>query len=392
RELHIVSVCTLQGASEDTPPKKEKLEKGNENYQKVKEILERLNKMCSTGVWKKQQRLLKNMGAHKVMLDLLQVSYDQSDLKMLEIIKYTHLFLQKFCTGNRENQVLLHKNLNLFLNPGLLEAETVQHIFSNNYQLCSEISESVLQHFIHCLATHGRHVQYLNFLHTIIKAEGKYVKKCQDMIMTELTNSGEDVVVFYNDKASFNVMLDLMAESREGVGESSPLRYHISLVELLAACAEGKNVYTEIKCTSLLPLEDVVRVVTHEDCITEVKVAYVNFVNHCYVDTEVEMKEIYTSNHIWKLFEDFTVDMARVCNQREKRLTDPILEKYIINVVFDTIHSFFSSPFSENSTSLQVRPSMLSAAKHHSVVLNIYNAVFCKGRQKLGLKVYLRWG
>lgn len=33
--------------------------------------------MCSTGVWKKQQRLLKNMGAHKVMLDLLQVSYDQ---------------------------------------------------------------------------------------------------------------------------------------------------------------------------------------------------------------------------------------------------------------------------------------------------------------------------
>lgn len=133
----------------------------------------------------------------------------------------------------------------------LLEAETVQHIFSNNYQLCNEISESVLQHFIHCLATHGRHVQYLNFLHTIIKAEGKYVKKCQDMIMTEvrmgtrrllsksislpvhwlmlvislqLTNAGEDVVVFYNDKASFNVMLELMAESREGVGESSPLR------------------------------------------------------------------------------------------------------------------------------------------------------------------------
>lgn len=43
------------------------------------------------------------------------------------------------------------------------------------------------------------------------------------------------------------------------------------------------------------------------------KMAYVNFVNHCYVDTEVEMKEIYTSNHIWTLFENFTLDMARVC-------------------------------------------------------------------------------
>lgn len=43
----------------------------------------------------------------------------QNDLKMQEIIRYTHLFLQKFCTGNQENQALLHKNLNLFLNPGV---------------------------------------------------------------------------------------------------------------------------------------------------------------------------------------------------------------------------------------------------------------------------------
>lgn len=86
----------------------------------------------------------------------------------------------------------------------------------------------------------------------------------------QLSNSGDDVVVFYNDTKSFDKMLEFMIEAREGVQEESPLRYHISLVELLAACAEGKNVYTEIKCTSLLPLEDIIRVVTHEDCITEV--------------------------------------------------------------------------------------------------------------------------
>lgn len=43
----------------------------------------------------------------------------QHDVKMQEIIRYTHLFLQKFCMGNQENQTLLHKNLNLFLNPGV---------------------------------------------------------------------------------------------------------------------------------------------------------------------------------------------------------------------------------------------------------------------------------
>lgn len=80
------------------------------------------------------------------------------------------------------------------------------------------------------------------------------------------------MVVFYNDKASLAHLLNMMKAARDGVEDHSPLMYHISLVDLLAACAEGKNVYTEIKCTSLLPLEDVVSVVTHEDCITEVAV------------------------------------------------------------------------------------------------------------------------
>jgi len=31
------------------------------------------------------------------------------------------------------------------------------------------------------------------------------------------------------------------------------------------------------------------------------------------VDTEVEMKEIYSSVHIWTLFKDFMVDMGKVC-------------------------------------------------------------------------------
>lgn len=38
-----------------------------------------------------------------------------------------------------------------------------------------------------------------------------------------------------------------------------------------------------------------------------------NFLNHCYIDTEEEMKEIYTSDHIWKLFEEsFLPDMSKI--------------------------------------------------------------------------------
>lgn len=84
-------------------------------------------------------------------------------------------------------------------------------------------------------------------------------------------NVGEEVLVFYSDPQSFNCLVDMMQSERERQDESGPLLYHINLVELLACCTEGKNVYTEIKCHSLLPLDDIVRVVTHPDCTPEVR-------------------------------------------------------------------------------------------------------------------------
>uniref|UniRef100_A0A8C4PNU8 Inositol 1,4,5-trisphosphate receptor n=1 Tax=Equus asinus asinus TaxID=83772 RepID=A0A8C4PNU8_EQUAS len=337
--------------------------KTSEHPPLVLDILIRLSKLCvqeSASVRKsrkQQQRLLRNMGAHAVVLELLQIPYEKvSDTKMQEIMRLAHEFLQNFCAGNQQNQALLHKHINLFLNPGILEAVTMQHIFMNNFQLCSEINERVVQHFVHCIETHGRNVQYIKFLQTIVKAEGKFIKKCQDMVMAELVNSGEDVLVFYNDRASFQTLIQMMRSERDRMDENSPLMYHIHLVELLAVCTEGKNVYTEIKCNSLLPLDDIVRVVTHEDCIPEVKIAYINFLNHCYVDTEVEMKEIYTSNHMWKLFENFLVDICRACNNTsDRKHADSILEKYVTEIVMSIVTTFFSSPFSDQSTTLQTR-------------------------------------
>uniref|UniRef100_A0AAQ5ZMC5 Inositol 1,4,5-trisphosphate receptor n=1 Tax=Amphiprion ocellaris TaxID=80972 RepID=A0AAQ5ZMC5_AMPOC len=357
------------------------------NYNIVKEILLRLSKLCypSKKSRVQQQRLLKNMGAHTVVLDLLQIPYETSDEKMNEIMTLAHTFLQNFCRGNSQNQVLLHKHLNLFLTPGLLEAETMRHIFMNNYQLCNEISDRVVHHFVHCIETHGRHVQYLRFLQTIVKADGKYVKKCQDKVMTELVNGGEDVLVFYNDRSSFSVLLQMMGSERERTDEDGALAYHNTLVELLAACTEGKNVYTELKCNSLLPLDDIVKVVTDMNCIPEVKTAYVNFVNHCYVDTEVEMKEIYTSPHIWRLFDNFLVDMSSVCNSTtDRNHADLALEKYVTETVMAIVKGFFSSPFSVNHSNLQTNQSVF--IKLLQSAFRIYNCTWIISAQKANIE------
>ncbi|XP_061430042.1 inositol 1,4,5-trisphosphate receptor type 1-like [Lethenteron reissneri] len=369
---------------------------GTDNYEAIKTILVRLSLLCLQEKGsvrrnrKQQQRLLRNMGAHSVVLDLLKIPYEKNeDGKMQELMKLAHRFLQNFCAGNQQNQSLLYKDMSLFLTPGLLEAETMRHIFMDNIQLCNEVTERVVQHFIHCIETHGRHVQYLRFLQTIVRAEGKHIKKSQDMVMAELVNAGDEVLVFYNDRASFGTLVQAMRLAGDHVEDHDGLIYHIALVELLAACTEGKNVYTEIKCNSLLPLEDIVHVVTHEACVTEVKIAYVNFLNHCYVDTEVEMKEIYSSNHMWTVFENFLGDMDKVCNMvPDRRHANTALEKYVIDVIMNIVTAFFSSPFSVQATRIQTRQPMFVQLLQKS--FRVFSCPWLTSQQKPAVETCIR--
>lgn len=78
--------------------------------------------IATTSVIKKpkkhEQRLLRNVGVHTVVLDLLQVPYDRKgDRRMDGLMELAHEFLQSFCLGNPQNQHLLHAHLDLFLNP-----------------------------------------------------------------------------------------------------------------------------------------------------------------------------------------------------------------------------------------------------------------------------------
>ena len=178
----------------------------------------------------------------------------------------------------------------------------------------------------------------------------------------QLVTVGEDILVFYNDKASFNYFVDLMRAERHRLDadSSGALKYHIELVRLLALLTMGKNVFTEIKCHSLLTLDDIVAMVSHRDCIPEVKEVYISFLNHCYIDTEVEVKEIYTSGHMWSLFErSFLVDMARCASAtHDRKHADTALEHYVTGAAVGVVTTFFRSPFSDQSTAVQTRQSV----------------------------------
>jgi len=62
-------------------------------------------------------------------------------------------------------------------------------LFHDNAALCGEVTEHVVQHFVRCIETHGRHMQYLRFLQTVVKSENTYIRKCQDMVMSEVRHN-----------------------------------------------------------------------------------------------------------------------------------------------------------------------------------------------------------
>lgn len=96
-------------------------------------------------------------------------------------------------------------------------------------------------------------------------------------------------------------------------------------------------------------------VVQHPDCIPEVKEAYIDFLAHCFIDTEMEMKEIYTSNHIWTLLENFLIDIGTVSSApHDRNHADFALENYVTNSIINLITIFFNSPYSDQSSVVQV--------------------------------------
>ena len=108
------------------------------NYKTIEQILLRMNRLCVHNATGKErpheQLLLRNMGVHTVVLDLLQIPYDhKEDVLMNEIMKLAHEFLQNFCLKNTANQSLLHKHIDLFLTPGvsLLLPKVHKSIFKN---------------------------------------------------------------------------------------------------------------------------------------------------------------------------------------------------------------------------------------------------------------------
>lgn len=116
--------------------------------------------------------------------------------------------------------------------------ETCCYIFLDNVQLCKTITEKHVQHFIHLIELHGRKVQYIKFLQTIIKAENQYIKNCQDIVMSEVSTDpsaphNNSCVVLFTSVGYLGRSTDFLREGKSSrSGRAHAVRIGTSRSEL----------------------------------------------------------------------------------------------------------------------------------------------------------------
>ncbi|XGW30683.1 hypothetical protein V3C99_009556 [Haemonchus contortus] len=332
-------------------------------YPLIRQILVRLKKLC----YKKDrpdsmnQQLLKNMRVYEVVLEFLSIPYDKkNDFEMPRLITLSHEFLRSFCKGNKENQSRLHKFISIEKDAkeGTLRVETVEEaatlvaIFRNNRELASNVSEDLIAHIVNLIEHKSRNAVFLELLQSLVCIYDKEIETSQDKVATEICSASDEVRALYVDNASFEQLEQMMQQAPPYLDSSHPLKYHIELVRLLALCTRGKNGSTELKCASEIPMDHIVRVVTSPSCLVEVKTAYFQFLLHCYIDTDAEMKDAYKAEYVDSLLHNMLLDVQKL--HSELSSTSPstniaVLEQYICLTVTEILLKFFEKPYSESA-------------------------------------------
>ncbi|EGD76540.1 type I inositol triphosphate receptor [Salpingoeca rosetta] len=324
-----------------------------QNFAQIKRVLNHVTTLClheNREVRTHHQRLLRNLDAHGEVLALLRMQCDREHPEVAQVHEAAYFFLQKFCEDNKENQSVLNKHVPFFVDQirdGVPHAvESLIAIFKDNTDLCRNVNKAIIQSFITTIGSHQRNINHIRFLKVLVKPEGQLMPHIQNMIMDSLSAISEDVLQFYNEATSFLRLLDLMANASDDLldnRDAAPddeLVYHLELIELLGFCTEGLNMHTEIKSQSLLPIDDVVKVVVHPDTPPQVKNSYTQFLIHCYLETEAEVKELHFSADMWRLLNAFAEDVENFCSP-DYDLSMKAFNDYIMETLTNAVRMYF---------------------------------------------------
>ncbi|XP_076470932.1 inositol 1,4,5-trisphosphate-gated calcium channel ITPR2-like isoform X2 [Babylonia areolata] len=265
-----------------------------------------------------------------ILIILFEILVQEIDPKLLEqyagmtdIFKKT-LYLLKLLA--RENETVQHhifERLDILLEVRVVESDlaiALAEVFYGNQNTCLKINPRQIQKIVNRAAElQDRAPEFLDLLSMIVKVAGTglTLKRNQAYVMKYIMQNYK--------KLAF--VLDLPRDDREKIltnsSNMSTLRYYISLLDLLAVCAEGENMFIESLCQTILPMEDLLAMLNNPGIDNVLKKPFLRCLHHVYLKSngsvvDTQTSEIPHDNELWEYLASLSIEM--------NRLTDSVRE------------------------------------------------------------------
>ncbi|XP_064599288.1 inositol 1,4,5-trisphosphate receptor type 1-like [Liolophura sinensis] len=240
------------------------------------------------------QNIMISHGILNILLDILSQDIDSRlpEYKgMREVFKKTFTLLKLLIRENDKVQTRMYGYLDKLLDIRGVESELavmLKEIFIANQGICMKIHPRQLQKLVLLAAEHQDEApEFIDLLHVLVKVEG--------LDLTLKRNQAFTMKYIMQNFRRVAYILDQPRDVREKIllnqTDQGHLTYFISLVELLSACAEGDNKFIESLCQTILPIDEILWVLNHQQIDLNLKKPFLKFMLWVYLKPSSSMVE-----------------------------------------------------------------------------------------------------
>uniref|UniRef100_A0A1I8IDC1 Inositol 1,4,5-trisphosphate receptor n=1 Tax=Macrostomum lignano TaxID=282301 RepID=A0A1I8IDC1_9PLAT len=290
---------------------------------KIETILSELRELCHLPKAEEEphpmnQRLMLSHNVLGVVFDILST---ETDVQLTEkyhetvgVLRKAVRLMKALTIRYEDVQNQVFNNLDSMLRVRLVEPDlalALKEVFVNNQELCLKILPRQISRIVGLVAENQeRAPEFLELLSAIVKVEGPglALKRNQTLVMKYIMQNYSKVGYVLEQCTTKDRM-----EVLNGNRGASHCQYLISLVDLLATCAEGENRYIESLCQTIISVEEILCILNDPNVENHLKKPFLRYMFYAYMKTsgstaENRSPDIIQDRLVWEYVRHLTLE------------------------------------------------------------------------------------